>query len=414
MSRRLLSLPLIAFIGLLLFSLGGTIALSFMVFQLNISAIQRLVLMMAGSGILTTLTGLGLYRLGVFGWLPSIFWTMGIIVLTTTGIVMLNIWMLTQVMFISSAYLSITSSVLIFAGLAALGVGYFITRSMTDRLGTLSEGAERIARGDLTTRVEVRGRDEISRLTQSFNAMAQDLQAVDEEKAKLEQTRRNLVAWVSHDLRTPLASMRLMLEALVDNIVKDPETQKRYLDNTLNEIHNLDQLIDSLFELAQLDIKDIPLDYMTFSLSELLSDIVSSFSAKLERKQIKLTCTIHPQADIITAAPDKIQRVLVNLLDNAIKYTPAGHNIRVTTSPAPPHIHVTVANTGVTIPEEQLPKLFDSFYRGEKSRRQTDGERGAGLGLAIARGFVEAHGGRIWAASENNETSITFTLPQIS
>jgi signal transduction histidine kinase len=320
--------------------------------------------------------------------------------------------MLTQVMFISSAYLSITSSVLLFAGLAALGVGYFITRSMTDRLGTLSEGAERIARGDLTTRVEVQGRDEISRLTQSFNAMAQDLQAVDEEKAKLEQTRRNLVAWVSHDLRTPLASMRLMLEALVDGIVQDPETQKRYLDNTLNEIHNLDQLIDSLFELAQLDIKDIQLDYTTFSLSELLSDIVSSASAKLERKQIRLTCTIHPQADIITAAPDKIQRVLVNLLDNAIKYTPAGHSIRVASSPAPQGIQITMTNTGVTIPEEQLPKLFDSFYRGENSRRQTDGERGAGLGLAIARGFVEAHGGRIWAASAGNETSITFTLPQ--
>jgi signal transduction histidine kinase len=411
MTHRLLSIPLLAFIGLLLFSLGGTIALSLMVFQLNITAIQRLVLMMAGSGILTTLTGLGLYRLGVFGWLPSIFWTIGIIVLTTTGIVMLNIWMLTQAMFISSAYLSVTSSVLLFAGLTALGVGYFITRSMTDRLRTLSEGAERIARGDLSTRVEVQGRDEISRLTQSFNAMAKDLQAVDEEKAKLELTRRNLVAWVSHDLRTPLASMRLMLEALVDNIVPDEETQKRYLDNTLNEIHNLDQLIDSLFELAQLDIKDIQLDYMTFSLSELLSDIVSSASAKLERKQISLNCTIHPEADIVTAAPDKIQRVLMNLLDNAIKYTPSGQSIAVRTSPTPEGTQVIVTNTGITIPPEQLPKLFESFYRGESSRTQTDGERGAGLGLAIARGFVEAHSGRIWATSRNDETSITFTIP---
>ena len=409
---QLLRSPIGAVALILLVSLGATILLSTAVVNLNASSVQRLVLTMSGSGIVTTLVAFYLYRFGVFGWLKSIFWTVSVIVLVTVGLIMINVWTLTQMMFISSAYLSITSSVMIFAGVAALVFGFFTTRSMTDRLETLMRGAEKLAKGDLGTRVAVVGNDEIAKLTGSFNAMASDLQQVDEEKHKLEQTRRNLVAWVSHDLRTPLAAMRVMLEAVSDGIVTDESSVNRYIANSLNEISNLDQLIDDLFELAKLDVKEFRLDYEPIALSELLSDVVASLSPKADLKHITMNYKFASDADRVSCAPEKIYRVLNNLIENAIKYTPPNEQIIVATSPTPTGVQVSVTNTGVTIPADQLPKLFDTFYRGEASRAQgDDGERGTGLGLAIARGFVLAHGGQIWATSDHNSTTFSFTLP---
>lgn len=404
-------LPIVALLGILCSSLGATVLLSLIVINLSMRSTQQVVLVMTGSGVLTTLVAYGTYRAGVFAWLRSIFWTMSIIVLVTVGLVIVNIWTLTQLMFISSAYLGIMSTVLIFVGVSALSFGYFTTRAMTDRLRTLSKGAQQLARGNLSTRLHSYGNDEIAQLTDAFNAMAHDLEAVDEEKRKLEQTRRNLVAWVSHDLRTPMTSMRVMLEALADGIITDTETRERYIQQSLGEISNLDQLIDNLFELAQLDIKDIHLDYATVSLNELLSDVVGALLPKAERKHISIVCTVASDADVVTIAPDKIQRVLSNLVDNAIKYTPPSEHIRILTHKIPLGIEVSVTNTGVHLPADQLARLFDSFYRGDSSRQQTDGERGAGLGLAIARGFVQAHGGTIHAASTPQSVTITFTVP---
>ncbi|MFQ3647360.1 MAG: ATP-binding protein [Anaerolinea sp.] len=404
--------PMGALLLVLGLSLGGTLFFSAVLLNLSMDSLQLLALVMSGSGIVTTIIGGLLYRFGVFDRLRSIFWTVGAIVVVTVGLILINIWTLSRLVFIGSTYLGVMSNVLIFGGMSALVFGYFVTRSMTDRLAALAQGAEKIAKGDFSTRLSVVGHDEIARLTHSFNLMAADLETVEEEKHKLEQTRRNLVAWVSHDLRTPLANMRVMMEAMTDGIVTDEALQRQYLANSLNEINNLDQLIDDLFQLARLDVKEFKLEYETIALSELVSDVVNALTPKAQTRQITITCQLQPEADQIACAPDKIQRVLWNLLDNAIKYTPEGERILIESRLVEDAVQISVTNTGVNIPEDQLPRLFDTFYRGETSRRQMeDGARGAGLGLAIAKGFVEAHGGRIWATSAANSATFSFTLP---
>jgi signal transduction histidine kinase len=408
-----LSSPIKALLLILVLSLGSTLFFSAALLSLDMESLPLLALIMSGSGIVTTLTGVLLYRWGVFSRLKSIFWTLVTIVVVTVGLVLINIWTLSRLVFMNSAYLEVMSNVLIFGGAAALVFGYFVTSSITDRLDELACGAEKLAKGDFSTRLSVVGSDEIARLTHSFNLMAADLEAVEEEKLKLEQARRNLVAWVSHDLRTPLANMRVMMEAVADGVITDEAMQRQYLANCLKEIQNLDQLIDDLFQLARLDIKEFKLEYETVSLSELASDVVAALRPKAEMRQLMVECQLDPAADQIACAPDKIQRVLSNLLDNAIKYTPSGERILLRSQLTADAVQVDITNTGVSIPGDQIERLFDAFYRGETSRRQMDdSERGAGLGLAIAKGFVEAHGGRIWATSTPDRVTFSFTLPR--
>jgi signal transduction histidine kinase len=260
--------------------------------------------------------------------------------------------------------------------------------------------------------LDVRGNDELAYLTRRFNKMASDLQQVEEQKRQLEQSRRNLVAWVSHDLRTPLASMRVMLEALADGIISDKATETRYIQTTLNEIQHLSRLINDLFEMAKLDVGHLELELQATPFAELVSDTMGGMIAKASTKTIRLEGDVDEAVDLVNVAPDKIQRVLKNLLDNAIKYSPEGEVVRIHAAYADSEtLRVEVTNSGVQIPATDLPKLFDSFYRGDESRAKGDEERGTGLGLAIARGFVEAHGGKIWAESGTEGTKVVFVLP---
>ncbi|MDQ7037039.1 MAG: ATP-binding protein [Anaerolineae bacterium] len=285
---------------------------------------------------------------------------------------------------------------------------------MTVRLFGLAKAADKLAQGDLSTRLDVRGNDEIALLIRSFNAMARDLQEVDIQKRQLEKTRRDLVAWVSHDLRTPLTSMRVMMEALADGVITDDETQSRYIKTTLNEIEHLSRLIQDLFEMARLDVGHLELDYAQTPIADLISDTIGGLMPKAQRKNILLTGHVEDDIDLVQVAPDKIQRVLKNLIDNAIQYSPTGERVVVTAYRKDNDcIQVDIHNTGVHIAKDVLPNLFDSFYRGEQSRANTDNERGTGLGLAIARGFIQAHGGEIWVESlPQSGTTFSFTVPE--
>jgi signal transduction histidine kinase len=204
-----------------------------------------------------------------------------------------------------------------------------------------------------------------------------------------------------------------MNEAVLDGVVSDPETIARYTANMQREIQHLSRLIDDLFELVQLDSGHPRLMREKTSLSDLISDTISSVGARTSRQGIKLTCEIDPAIDPAYIASDKIQRVLYNLLDNAIHHTPQGGEITLSAHPVKGHLQVSVHNTDSYIVPADLPHIFQSFYRGEPSRAQTnDGYRGTGLGLAIAKGFVEAHGGKLWVDSHSEEgTVFTFTLP---
>ncbi|MEQ8677874.1 MAG: ATP-binding protein [Aggregatilineales bacterium] len=377
-----------------------------------------LILFMSGTGFITISVSYLLYRRGLARWFRSLRWALLVTVVLTVVLIFVNVWVTARLMFISYHDLALTTALLLYAGVTAIVFGFFISRTITDSIGELATTAEKIAQGDLTARLDVRGNDELAKLAETFNWMASNLQEIDDQKRMIEQTRRNLIAWVSHDLRTPLASMRVMIEAMLDGVVDDEATRTRYLENSRAEIEHLNSLINDLFELAQIDVGHLKLDYQVASMCDLISDTIGTMTARARQKQVVLDGKVSPSIDPVNMAPDKIQRVLYNLLDNALQHTPEGGSIMlnayVTNAEA---IRVDVYNSGSIIAKDDLPHIFSSFYRGERSRaRDNHGTRGAGLGLAITRGFVEAHGGKIWleANSQNGGITFSFTIPRTS
>jgi signal transduction histidine kinase len=415
MERTLSQNPLIIFLIVLVIPIAGALFSELVMFDLPGNEVQDLLAFMTVTGLTSSLLSYAFYRLGVLEWFRSLRWAIWMVIALLVLMIFLNVWVIARFTFIQNHYLTLTSVLLIFAGLSALTIGFFASKTMTDRLSKLSDATRLLAGRDFTIRLKISGNDEIAQLADTFNAMAQNLQEVEEQKQQLEQTRRDLTAWVSHDLRTPLTSVRVMIEAMLDGVVEDDETVHRYLDNSRVEIEHLSGLIDDLFELAQLDVGHLRINIQRASIHDLISDTIGSMRLKAARSGIDLKGDVPADVDMILMAPDKIQRVLTNLVDNAIKYAERGECVTLRAWRIDDEIRIDIHNSGSYIPEDVLPRLFESFYRGEGSRKRSDdGARGTGLGLAIARGFIEAHGGRIWASSAQSDgTTFSFSLPQL-
>ncbi|GAB1421306.1 hypothetical protein MASR2M15_14620 [Anaerolineales bacterium] len=374
--------------------------------------LQSLVSFMVITGIITTFMAYILYKLQIIQWFGSLQRSLLLVIVFTILMLLITIWIVSAYTYINQNYLTLTSTMLVFSGLAAISFSFFVSRGITDRLHHLSHAATQLADGHLDVRLDIEGNDEITSLMETFNIMAHNLEILDQQKQAMESNRRDFVAWVSHDLRTPLTSMRVMMEAMADGIITDAETIHRYHDNSLREIEHMSRLIDDLFELAQIDIGHVQIEKELTCIPDLISDTIGSMNPKATQKNLYLEGSVDKGIDSIEMAPDKIQRVLYNLLENAIAYTPEGQNVRVNASLQDQTILFEVNNTGVVIPPNILPNLFDSFFRGESSRARLNGDRGTGLGLAIAKGFVEAHQGKIWVESNLQQgTSFFFTLP---
>jgi len=201
--------------------------------------------------------------------------------------------------------------------------------------------------------------------------------------------------------------VRVIVEALADGVVEDPETVARYLGTARGQIEALSSLLNDLVEMAQIDAGGLVLEQQPNSICDLISDTLEAFSALALRQGI----TLEGAASAVFMDVGKIGRVLNNLLENALRHTPEGGTVRVVASPQPDCVQVEVRDSGEGIPEADLPHVFESFYRGEKSRSRATG--GAGLGLAIALGIVEAHGGQIGVESTLHQgTRVWFTLPK--
>ena len=374
----------------------------------------HLFILMGASGTASIIAAYLLYRLGLVQWFRSLRYGLLLLALLAIAVVFLNVWTLAQAMFINEHDLGLTSVVLLFAAWTALSCSYFIGFPFTRRITALSDGAQQLAAGELSTRVPVTGNDELAGLASMFNMMAARLQDAAEQKARLEQSRRDLIAWASHDLRTPLASLRLVIEALVDNVADDEATRQRYLHTAQNEIGNLTELINDLFELSQLESGHIDLHVQYTSLSDLLSDTLSALRPLADRRGVRLGGHVSSGIDPVMIDPEKIQRVLYNLLTNAVRHTPEGGEVQLTATVVGDMVRVSVSDSGEGIATEDLPHVFDRFYRGERARtRDHDGQRGAGLGLAIARGLIEAHKGTIEVDSQPGQgAQFVFTLPR--
>ena len=230
--------------------------------------LRLMALFLAITAIVSSLAGYLAYRLGWIALTPSLRWGLMAIYAISSILTFFNVWFSARLMFASEHDLLLASVLLVFAGGMAMALGYFLSDTVTDRIHLLKKAAEKLAQGNLDTRVPVSGRDEVATLAESFNQMASQLQSADEKQRELEGMRTNLIAWVSHDLQTPLASIRAILEALYDGIVEEPATVARYLNTAQRDVRSLSTLIDDLFQMAQLDAGGIPLEIAEASLSD--------------------------------------------------------------------------------------------------------------------------------------------------
>jgi signal transduction histidine kinase len=287
------------------------------------------------------------------------------------------------------------------AGAIALVLGVVLFAQITAPLQLLTMAAERIEHGDLNARVPVRTRDELGRVSGAFNAMADSL-------AQSQTARRNLVADIAHELRTPLTVMRANLEAMQDGLLPLNVAQ-------VNEVHEqtllLARLVDdlrllSLAEAGQLKLERSPTDVVALARA-----VVEHAAISAQAKGVSLTLDAPNALPSIDVDADRIIQVLQNLIANALQYTPKDGHVTVSLGTQGDSLEVSVADTGVGIATEDLPHVFDRFYRADKSRARVSG--GSGLGLAIVKQLVEAHHGRIQVESEVGRGSrFVFTLPR--
>jgi signal transduction histidine kinase len=318
-----------------------------------------------------------------------------------------------RAMFISGHDLSLLLTMLTFAAALSVGFGLLYAMPLSSRIERVRAGTQLIAGGELGSGVRVEGHDEVAGLADDFNRMARALEEAAEREREMEKARRDLVAAVSHDLRTPLAATRALIEALADGVATDPQTEGRYLSSASRELENLSRLVDDLFELARIDAGVLDLTLEEASLHDMVSDTISSFQPQAVQKGVRLIGEISGDVDPVLANPPRLQRVLHNLVSNALRHTPADGTVTLRAAPEGDVTRVEVSDTGGGIAAEDLPHVFERSFRGEQSRaRLEQGDTpGAGLGLAIARGLVEAHGGTMDVESEPGRGScFRFTL----
>ncbi|MFZ6028503.1 MAG: sensor histidine kinase [Chloroflexota bacterium] len=390
--------------------LGLSLALFYALLHPPMSDLGLMAQFLAVTAIVSAGAGYVAYRMGWMERSPSLRLTLMAIYALASILAFFNVWITAYLMFASQHDLMLATVLLLFAGGIAMVLGYFLSSAIADRLATLEKAARRIQGGDLGARAAVRGNDELSALTLTFNQMAERLQEADQKQRELDALRRELVAWSGHDLQTPLASMRAIIEALADGVVDEPATVQRYLQTARRDVQNLSLLMDDLFQMAQLDTGGMPLQCERASLGDLVSDTLESFSALAGRQGVALSGSVVLDVDEVSIDVQRIGRVLNNLIGNALRHTPAGGSVTVRAVSADGAVCIEVQDTGEGIRPENLPYVFDRFYRGEKSRSRATG--GAGLGLAIAKGIVEAHGGQIGVDSQPGAgTRFYFTLP---
>ena len=282
---------------------------------------------------------------------------------------------------------------------AALVAGLAVAGWIAGSVDGLRAAASSLSRGDLRARAPEQGPTEMVELAASFNEMAANLE-------RLFDARRELVAWASHDLRTPLASMQAMLEAIEDGLADSEE----YLPAMRDQVRTLSGLVDDLFELARIDAGALTLELAASQLPGVVESCVRGLEAEARARQIRLETRIGQGVPDVLCAPDKVERVLFNLITNALRHTPSDGSVAVVVEPLAQEVRVSVEDTGEGIPAESLRRVFDRFWRGDPAR--SSGKGGAGLGLAIASGLVEAQGGRIWAENRpGGGARISFTLP---
>jgi len=282
--------------------------------------------------------------------------------------------------------------------LAVLLVNALVLRTITRPIGELNEGISRMTRGELSARVRVRGNNEFAGLARAFNSMSERLE-------QLDNSRSQFVSNASHELKTPLSTMKILIETLMYQDPMDPAMTKEFLTDVNKEIDRLNGIVSDLLTLVNID-SGMKLNLEELDIGNLLQEQVKRLSPLARENGIELDGQVKESLEVNGDAL-KLQQVVYNIIDNAIKYTPRGGEVHCTLNRAGKKAIIRVQDTGVGIPEDDLPHIFDRFYRVDKARSRETG--GTGLGLSIVKQFVLLHGGNITATSAPGKGS-TFTI----
>ena len=307
---------------------------------------------------------------------------------TAAGLVMMKMHEDLGVLYIAAA-----------CGATALVVAFLLGRYVAARIERLVDTAGELAAGNLGARAPDGGPAELARLGSSLNEMAASLEEVFD-------ARRELVAWASHDLRTPVAAIRAMLEAIEDGVAAADE----YVPILHEQTVALAEVIDDLFELARIDAGVLSVELERLSVGDVVASCVRALEADAQARHVTLQTRVDGALPAVAGAPEHVRRVLWNLLANALRHTPSDGSVVVFAEPVGDEVHIGVEDSGVGLTVEAERRMFERFWREDPARSR--GEANAGLGLAIARGLVEAQGGRIWAENRRDGGAcVAFALP---
>jgi signal transduction histidine kinase len=308
-------------------------------------------------------------------------------------------------MFVSAEDAFMVAVIVAFSGAIAWRAARLMTVGILRDVEAVRDGLTAVGEGARDVQIQARAEDELGELAAEANAMVRRLRAG-------EKARRNLVAAVSHDLRTPITSLQLLADAVSDDIV-DPKTRARYLDSMTTHIRALSTLIDDLFELSRLEAGDISWSVEPVALGQLVDETVEAMAVEARECGVHLEAGLGVGLPPVHANPEKLQRVLFNLIKNAICHTPCGGTVTVYAEPQDRWLEVEVQDTGSGIEAQDEAHIFDPFFRRDMAAAPNDSS--AGLGLAISRAIIEAHGGRIWVVPRHCDSvgaRIRFALPQ--
>jgi signal transduction histidine kinase len=330
-------------------------------------------------------------------------------VASAVGVALIAVFWTADRMFVSDHDAGVLASLMLFAGVIGARIALLLADRTAHDVEQLGAGLETFAGGDLSHRIEPTGPRELRDLADSANEMAAELERMRSERDDADRARRNLIASVSHDLRTPLTSLRLLVEAIDDGVVEGPVETADALRRAKGHVATLSTLVDDLFELARLEAGDISWTLSQVGVAELIDETVEAFRPLAEQKGLVLTESVPHDLAAIRGNPEKLQRVLYNLVQNAVRHTPQDGTVTLRAEPDHGFVRIEVADDGEGIPPEQAEQVFERFFRGGDGARNGTG---AGLGLSISRAIVEAHGGKIWIEPGRTRGSrVIFTVP---
>lgn len=290
------------------------------------------------------------------------------------------------------------------------------SRTISKPIKELAQGADEIANGNLDFVINYESTNEIGTTVKSFNEMTTRLRDSINEQNRIEQSRKEMIAGVAHDLRTPLTSVKGYLEGLKDGIASTPEMQQHYLETIYSSTLDMERLLDDLLDISRLELGNIELHTEPININAMLSDCAEELKFTLEKKGIDFSYT-NPNATqeaIVMLDTDRFSRVITNIISNSIKYAKKDIKLKIEMSiqSYEKSVIISISDNGIGIDNENLPRIFESFYRADRARSKT--RDGSGLGLSVCRQIVELHGGRIWATSKEGEgTTILISMEKI-